>query len=492
MLDCEHDGLPERRAERRVVQLRGRQARALWRSGFRITSASQAPSSSRRSPSAFPTRMPISLQPRVRPPERVLHAVDPVRADLQQGGKADRRHAVAQQARGTRSITRTRAGYAPSPHRSRALSRTRSSSPTCRRCATTPRACCRACRTASSPSTSKAWRRRATRLGAASSDWRTGRRRETPAEIFRESEWLVERIERAGETEQATWRSMRRLAVDRPPSRRTSAFLPLRASDDSQLGTLVVVEDISNEKRVRSTLSRYMDPELADRLLADDSGGDLLGGAGSPRHGALQRHPGIHGAVRASSAPTPPSRCSTSTSSGWSSASSSTAACSTSSSATRSWRCSALPVPRDDDEDRALRAAISMIESLREWNVERSRRGDPVLDMGVGLNTGLRRRREHRQWQADGLHDHRRRRNLASRLEGACKHYGARILLSDLTKAKLRGVYRLREVDRIVVKGEERAGRDVRVPRLPRRRVVSEPARSRRDVQRRPREVQGG
>jgi adenylate cyclase len=44
--------------------------------------------------------------------------------------------------------------------------------------------------------------------------------------------------------------------------------------------------------------------------------------------------------------------------------------------------------------------------------------------------------------------------NLASRLEGACKHYGARILFSELTQAKLKGVYRVREVDRVIVKGK--------------------------------------
>jgi adenylate cyclase len=44
--------------------------------------------------------------------------------------------------------------------------------------------------------------------------------------------------------------------------------------------------------------------------------------------------------------------------------------------------------------------------------------------------------------------------NLASRLESACKHYGTRILLAEQTMAKLRGVYRLREVDKVIVKGK--------------------------------------
>ena len=44
--------------------------------------------------------------------------------------------------------------------------------------------------------------------------------------------------------------------------------------------------------------------------------------------------------------------------------------------------------------------------------------------------------------------------NLAARLESACKQYGARILISENTRRKLRGTYRLREIDRVVVKGK--------------------------------------
>ena len=44
--------------------------------------------------------------------------------------------------------------------------------------------------------------------------------------------------------------------------------------------------------------------------------------------------------------------------------------------------------------------------------------------------------------------------NLAARLESACKQYNARILISDLTYGHLKGVYRTREVDRVIVKGK--------------------------------------
>ena len=57
--------------------------------------------------------------------------------------------------------------------------------------------------------------------------------------------------------------------------------LPLMADDEStgkqkKLGTLLMIEDISTEKRMKSTMSRYMDPGIADQLLA--GGDEALGG----------------------------------------------------------------------------------------------------------------------------------------------------------------------------------------------------------------------
>ena len=45
---------------------------------------------------------------------------------------------------------------------------------------------------------------------------------------------------------------------------------------DSFLGILLMIEDISSEKRMKSTMSRYMDPGIADQLLED--GADIMGG----------------------------------------------------------------------------------------------------------------------------------------------------------------------------------------------------------------------
>jgi adenylate cyclase len=113
-----------------------------------------------------------------------------------------------------------------------------------------------------------------------------------------------------------------------------------------------------------------------------------------------------------------------------------------------------LPVPKDDDADRAIRAAISMIAELRTWNVQRVAASKKPLDIGVGIHTdkvvsgniGSPRRMDYTVI-GDGV-------NLASRLEGACKTYFAHILTTENTLRHLRGTYRMREVDRVVVKGK--------------------------------------
>jgi len=113
-----------------------------------------------------------------------------------------------------------------------------------------------------------------------------------------------------------------------------------------------------------------------------------------------------------------------------------------------------IPMTHEDDEDRGLRAGINMIKSLWEWNTRREKLGEIPIDMGLGLNTdsivagniGSKKRMDYTMI-GDGV-------NLAARLESACKQYGARILLSEYTVAKLKGVYRLRDIDRVVVKGK--------------------------------------
>ena len=52
--------------------------------------------------------------------------------------------------------------------------------------------------------------------------------------------------------------------------------LPLTDSAKQPIGVMLLLEDISSEKRMKSTMSRYMDSALAAKLMNEDS--TLLGG----------------------------------------------------------------------------------------------------------------------------------------------------------------------------------------------------------------------
>jgi adenylate cyclase len=113
-----------------------------------------------------------------------------------------------------------------------------------------------------------------------------------------------------------------------------------------------------------------------------------------------------------------------------------------------------LPIAHEDDEDRAVRAAIAMLTALAAWNVKRIEEGKKPVEIGVGLNSdmvvsgniGSPKRMDYTVI-GDGV-------NLAARLESLNKQYGTRILISEFTFHKLRGTYRVREVDRVIVKGK--------------------------------------
>ena len=229
------------------------------------------------------------------------------------------------------------------------------------------------------------------------------------------------------------------------------SFHPLMNVKHEKLGFMIMIEDISSEKRMKSTMSRYMDSGLADKLL--EGGEDVLGGKSSiatvlfsdirsfttltEELGAqetvsllneyftimvdcIQNEGGmldkfIGDAIMA---------------------------------------VFGMPFPHDDDPDRGLRTAISMMTELNDFNYTRIKAGKRTIDHGVGLNTdfvvsgniGSPKRMDYTVI-GDGV-------NLAARLESGCKQYGAKILISEHTMKNLKSTYRTREVDKVIVKGK--------------------------------------
>jgi adenylate cyclase len=56
-------------------------------------------------------------------------------------------------------------------------------------------------------------------------------------------------------------------------------IMPLVSTSGKAMGSMVMIEDISSEKRMKSTMSRYMDVSLVDTVLQSDA--DILGGKSS-------------------------------------------------------------------------------------------------------------------------------------------------------------------------------------------------------------------
>lgn len=226
---------------------------------------------------------------------------------------------------------------------------------------------------------------------------------------------------------------------------------PLISLKGKRVGSLLMIENISNEKRMKSTMARYMDPGLADRLLA--GGGEALGGQSIEAtvlfsdirsFTTLSEELGAQGTVALLNEYfTLMVHCIT-VEGGMLDKFIGDAI----------MAVFGIPIPRDDDTDRALRATIAMITELRALNVHRQQRGQKPILMGIGLNTdtivsgniGSPKRMDYTVI-GDGV-------NLASRLESACKEYSAQILISEFTYRKMKGTYRTREVDRVIVKGK--------------------------------------
>lgn len=106
--------------------------------------------------------------------------------------------------------------------------------------------------------------------------------------------------------------------------------------------------------------------------------------------------------------------------------------------------------------DKAVRSAIAQLDALDDFNAEQVNRGDTPIQIGIGFNTGklmLGTVGGQDRLDCSVIGD---AVNLAARIEGLTKRYGATILISQSTYDRLedRTALRLRAVDRVVVKGK--------------------------------------
>jgi len=267
-----------------------------------------------------------------------------------------------------------------------------------------------------------------------------------------ENQWVIDKLIKVSEASTSDMTVDAKLIFNGKDVSANVTILPLLSNEENKkLGSMIMIEDISSEKRMKSTMSRYMDPGVADQLLAGDA--DVLGGRAvestilfSDIRGftTLTEQLGAQGTVSLLNEYFTIMVDCISREGGMLDKFIGDAI----------MAGFGVPIAHNDDEDRAMRAAISMITELREWNEDRAKTGLVAVDMGIGINTDLvvtgnigSPKRMDYTMIGDGV-------NLAARLESACKQYTAKILISEHTQAKLRGTYRMRAVDRVIVKGK--------------------------------------
>jgi len=231
------------------------------------------------------------------------------------------------------------------------------------------------------------------------------------------------------------------------------SLMPLVGQKKENLGVMLMIEDISSEKRMKSTMSRYMDPELADQLMMGGDGNDIMGGKQSVgtvlfsdvrSFTTITEELGAQGTVKLLNEYfTIMVDCITDEGGMLDKFIGDAMMC-----------IFGTPVPHDDDPDRAVRAAIRMMTDLNVFNEKRATEGKMPIDHGMGINTdsivsgniGSPKRMDYTVI-GDGV-------NLAARIESACKQYGAHILISEFTQKAVKATYRTRQVDYMIVKGK--------------------------------------
>jgi adenylate cyclase len=112
------------------------------------------------------------------------------------------------------------------------------------------------------------------------------------------------------------------------------------------------------------------------------------------------------------------------------------------------------PVPLADHAERAVRAAVEMLEGMERLNTGFRERGLPELRMGVGVSTGPvvlgtlgTAQRVEYAVIGDTV-------NTASRLEGLNKELGTEVLLSASTRQALGPAFPVKALGEVPVKGK--------------------------------------
>ena len=264
--------------------------------------------------------------------------------------------------------------------------------------------------------------------------------------------WVASAIERVARTGQRDTSVDAVLSLGGQDISVNMTVQPLFGADQARIGSMLVFEDVTEERRIKTTMSRYMSKEVVDQVLA--AGEAELGGKAQNvttlfsdvrdftslseslgaretvallneyfgemvdvvyRHGGIL-HKYIGDAIMA---------------------------------------LFGVPFRQPEDPDHAIAVANGMLTQLQVFNCRRAAAGKTGINIGVGIatgevvvgNIGATSRMEYTAI-GDSV-------NLASRLEGANKYYLTNILVDETTVRGLQRPAVLREIDLLRVKGKD-------------------------------------
>lgn len=227
---------------------------------------------------------------------------------------------------------------------------------------------------------------------------------------------------------------------------------PLTNPEGKVLGGLLVLEDISQEKRMKSTLYRYMTPGVAERVMALGDDGLMKG----ERKDVTVLFSDIRGYTTL-----------TENLEADKVVEMLNAYFETMVEAVFNFEGTldkfigdalmavfGAPLPLTNHAWSAVQSALDMRRRLAQFNHERRHLKQPEIRIGIGIssgevvsgNIGSQRKMEYTVI-GDGV-------NLSSRLEGVTKEYGCDIVISEYTHTLCQDNIWVRELDRIRVKGK--------------------------------------
>lgn len=121
----------------------------------------------------------------------------------------------------------------------------------------------------------------------------------------------------------------------------------------------------------------------------------------------------------------------------------------------------------ENHADKALIATLEQLHALKKLNEKlrndprfqdvvkmSDKKGIPIIDIGIGLNTGVAIAGEMGSSQRSDYTVIGDPINLGARLESLCKYYGSKCNISNFTKLQLMGDYIYRYLDLVLVKGK--------------------------------------